>query len=210
MTNQKPNEAGMDRDDVIVETSETVLDGFIRVDRLQLRYRLFAGGWTGLLRRDAIVFGQVAAVLPYDAVRDELVLIEQFRIGPFAAQDKEPWITEIVAGMVEPGESAAEMARRETLEEAGCTIARLEKIMDFYSSPGASSQRVALFCAEIQAESAGGIHGLAEEGEDIRVFTKSTDEALAMVQSGIIRNAISIIGVQWLALNRDALRRRWA
>ena len=200
----------MNRNDVALETRKTLLDGFISIDRLHLRHRLFAGGWTGLLQREVKLGGKVAAVIPYDPVRDELVLIEQFRIGPFAADDPEPWLTEIVAGMIEPGENAAEMARRETQEETGCAIGRLEKIMDFYSTPGGSAQRIALFCAEVQAASAHGIHGLAVEGEDIRVLTKSTDEALAMVQSGTIRNAISLIGVQWLALNRDALRRRWA
>ncbi len=199
----------MKRSDVTLEARESLLDGFISIDRLHLRHRLFAGGWTETLQREVMRRGAVAAVLPYDPVSDRLVLIEQFRIGPFAAQDPEPWITEIVAGMVEPGESTADMAHRETLEETGCTVARLEKIMEFYSSPGGSTQRVALYCAEVDAASASGIHGLAEEGEDIRVFTKSTDEAIAMVQSGTIRNAISIIGVQWLALNRDALRRRW-
>ena len=200
----------MNRNDVVLETRETLLDGFISIDCLHLRHRLFAGGWTDLLQREVKLGGEVAAVIPYDPVRDELVLIEQFRIGPFTAGDPEPWLTEIVAGMLEPGENAAEMARRETLEETGCTIGRLEKIMDFYSTPGGSAQRIALFCAEVQTASASGIHGLAAEGEDIRVFTRSTDEALAMVQSGTIRNAISIIGVQWLALNRDVLRRRWA
>ena len=200
----------MNRNDVVLETRETLLDGFISIDCLHLRHRLFAGGWTDLLQREAKLGGEVAAVIPYDPVRDELVLIEQFRIGPFTAGDPEPWLTEIVAGMIEPGENAAELARRETLEETGCTIGRLEKIMDFYSTPGGSAQRIALFCAEVQTASASGIHGLAAEGEDIRVFTRSTDEALAMVQSGTIRNAISIIGVQWLALNRDVQRRRWA
>jgi ADP-ribose pyrophosphatase len=200
----------MNRNDVVLETRETLLDGFISIDCLHLRHRLFAGGWTDLLQREVKLGGEVAAVIPYDPVRDELVLIEQFRIGPFTAGDPEPWLTEIVAGMIEPGENAAELARRETLEETGCTIGRLEKIMDFYSTPGGSAQRIALFCAEVQTASASGIHGLAAEGEDIRVFTRSTDEALAMVQSGTIRNAISIIGVQWLALNRDVQRRRWA
>lgn len=199
----------MNQDDVTLEDREPLLDGFIRIDRLHLRHKLFAGGWSDVLQREVMLRGSVAAVLPYDPLRDQVVLIEQFRVGPFAAEDPEPWLTEIVAGMVEPGESAAAMARRETLEETGGTVARLEKIMEFYSSPGGSSQCVALFCAEVSAAAAGGIHGLAEEGEDIRVFTKSSDEALAMVQSGAIRNAITIIGLQWLALNRDALRRRW-
>lgn len=199
----------MNQGDVTLEDREPLLDGFIRIDRLHLRHKLFAGGWSDVLQREVMLRGSVAAVLPYDPLRDQVVLIEQFRVGPFAAEDPEPWLTEIVAGMVEPGESAAAMARRETLEETGGTVARLEKIMEFYSSPGGSSQCVALFCAEVSAAAAGGIHGLAEEGEDIRVFTKSSDEALAMVQSGAIRNAITIIGLQWLALNRDALRRRW-
>ncbi len=195
--------------DVKVEKTETVHQGFFRMIRLHLRHRLYAGGWSPSLSREVVLHGDVAAIIPYDPSRDSVVLIEQFRGGKFAAGDANPWCISVAAGMIEPGESAEDMARRETLEETGCKIQRLEKIMSFYSSPGGSSQHVQLFCGEISSEGVGGLHGLVEEGEDIRAFVKSTDEALAMIDTGEIDNAISIVGLQWLDKKREALRARW-
>jgi ADP-ribose pyrophosphatase len=199
----------MSQDDVILDSNETLHDGFFRMDHYHLRHRLFAGGWSPPLSREIMLRDPVAAVIPYDPVRDEIVLLEQFRGGMFAAGAARPWSIEIVAGIIEKGESAEAMARRETFEESGCEVGRLERIMTFYPSPGGCSEHVTVFCGEVSSEGAGGIHGVAHEGEDIRVFATSTDEAMALVQSGAIDNSIGVIGVQWLALNRGSLRERW-
>ena len=199
----------MDRDDVRLESCENLHRGFFRMDHFQLRHRLFAGDWSPVLSREIMLRDPVAAVIPYDPVRDRVVLIEQFRGGMFAAGDPRPWSIEIVAGIIEKGETVTEMARRETLEETGCRVGRLEKVMDFYPSPGGCSEFVTVFCGEVSSDGVGGIHGLTEEGEDIRVFTESVDDAIAHVASGAINNSIGIIGMQWLALNRSALQQRW-
>ncbi len=199
----------MDRNDVELVGEEPLHSGFFNMVRYQLRHRLFAGGWTAMLDREVVLHGKVAAVVPYDPVRDSVVLIEQFRNGKYAAGDSHPWSVSIAAGIIEKGESAEEMARRETLEEAGCTIGRLEKALTFYSSPGGSAQHVTLFCGEVSVEGAGGLHGVAAEGEDIRAFVVSLDDALAMIDADEFDNAISIVGLQWLARNREALRQRW-
>jgi len=199
----------MDRDNVMVESAQTLRDGFFRMDHLHLRHRLFAGGWSPVLSREIMLRPPVAAVIPYDPVADKAVLLEQFRGGMYLAGDAHPWSIEIVAGIIEAGESAEEMARRETLEETGCTVARLEKIIDFYPNPGGCSEFVSLFCGEVSSAGAGGIHGVPAEGEDIRVFTQSTDKIMDLVASSAIDNSIGIIGVQWLVANRSALRKRW-
>ncbi|NKB57001.1 MAG: NUDIX domain-containing protein [Alphaproteobacteria bacterium] len=199
----------MDRNDVELEKEVPLHDGFFRMVRLHLRHRLFAGGWSPTMTREVVRHGTVAAIIPYDPVRDTVILIEQFRAAIFAAGDPQPWSISIAAGMIEPGESAEEMARRETLEETGCTVGRLEKASEFYSSPGGSSQHVTLFCGEISTEGAGGLYGVADESEDIKAFVKTADEAIAMADSGAIDNAVSILGLQWLARNRDSLRARW-
>ncbi len=199
----------MNRDDVELEGSEILHQGFFRMDHFMLRHRLFAGGWSPALSREIMLRNPVAAVIPYDPILDRVVLIEQFRGGMFAAGDPHPWSIEVVAGIIEPDETAEDMARRETLEETGCTIARLEKVMDYYPSPGGCSECVAVFCGEVSTEGVGGIHGNAAEGEDIRVFSETTDDAMAQVMSGAINNSIGIIGIQWLALNRQSLRQRW-
>ena len=200
----------MDRNDVELERNETLHDGFFRMVRMHLRHRLFAGNWSPPLSREVVLHGHVAAVVPYDPVRDAVVLIEQFRNGKYAAGDPQPWSISIAAGMIEDGESAEDMARRETLEETGCTVTRLKKALTFYASPGGSSQHVTLFCGEVESKGVGGIHGVAAEGEDIRAFAVSADEALGMVDAGGIDNAVSIVGLHWLDRNREALRARWA
>ena len=198
----------MRRDDVEIIESETVWKGFFRMDRLRLRHRLFAGGWGRPITREVFERGHAAALLPYDPVRDEVVLIEQFRIGALTAGIG-PWLVEIVAGIIEDGETAEDVVRRETMEEAGCEVTDIVPVMDVFTTPGGSSERIAIFLGRVDSLGVGGIHGLADEGEDIRVFTESLDAALSRLANGDITNVIAVLALQWLAMNRDELRRRW-
>ncbi len=183
-------------------------DGYFAVDRYRLRHSLFAGGMGGEIVREVFERGHTAAVLPYDPVRDEVVLIEQFRIGAYAG-GRPPWLVEIIAGIIEDGETPADVARREAKEEAGCQIDRLEPVGDFIVSPGGSSEVISIFCGETTARGIGGVHGLADEGEDIRVLVVPAAAAFDMVRTGAIYGASPVIALQWLALNHADLRRRW-
>jgi len=188
---------------------EAAFEGHFRIDRYRLRYEQYAGGLGAEVVREVFERGQVAAVLPVDPVAGRVVLIEQFRAGAWA-RGLQPWLLECVAGIIEPGESAQEVCRREAREEAGCELGELVPVAaPFLSSPGACTETVSLYCARVDAAGLGGIHGLDEEGEDIRVFTCSIDEALALLDAGRIVNAKTIIALQWLALNRDRLMQRW-
>lgn len=198
----------MTNPDVEILEKTTVYDGYFRIDRYRLRHRLHAGGWTAPLEREVFERGHAVAVLPYDPVRDEIVLLEQFRIGAHAA-GRQPWLVEIVAGIIEDGETVEDVARRECLEEAGCAIEELEPLYDYLVSPGGTSESVSLFIGHVDAANAGGIYGLAEEDEDIRAFCVPTDEALNMLAQGGIGNAVALIALQWLALNKDNLRKKW-
>lgn len=198
----------MGRDDAEILDVETVWKGFFRVDRLRLRHRLFAGGWGQPIIREVFERGHAAALLPYDPMRDEVVLIEQFRTGALTA-GAYPWLVEIVAGIIEEGESAEDVVRRETVEEAGCEVTEVVPVMDVFTTPGGSSERIAIFIGRVDARGVGGIHGLADEGEDIRVFTESLDAALERMASGGINNLIAVAALQWLALNRGEVRRNW-
>lgn len=191
----------------IVE-QRTCYQGFFRLEQYRLRHRLYDGGMSPLLGRELFERGHAAAVLPYDPVLDRVVLLEQFRIGALTAPGG-PWLLEIVAGIIEPGESAAEVVRREMLEEAGCTLLALEPISEYLVSPGGTSERISLYCGWVDAAGAGGIHGLAAEGEDIRVSTVSFDEAWALLSAGRINSASPIIALQWLQLHRPRLRGLW-
>lgn len=195
------------KDDVVVEKREILFKGFYRVDKLHLRHRQFAGGMGPLITRELFVRPHAVAVLVYDAETDEVLLIEQFRVG--ALETVHPWQFEIVAGLVEPGEAPEDVARREAREEAGIELGALEKVMDFLPSPGGSDEVLTLYVGRADLGSAGGLHGLAEEGEDIRVNVMSLNQALATLQRGRINNAPCIIALQWLALNKPRLQARW-
>lgn len=153
--------------------------------------------------------GEVAAVLPFDPVRNEVVLIEQFRVGAWSAGWAQPWLVECVAGVVEAGETPEEMVKREAREEADCDITALEPIARYFSTPGACSERVHLFCGRVDATGLGGVHGLAEEGEDIRATIWPVADALAMLETGQICNSMTLIALQWLAGHHAALAEKW-
>ena len=201
----------MDRtDDVEIIARETAYQGYFRIDRYRLRHRHFDGRMGREHMREVFDRGHAAALLPYDPVLDQVVLIDQFRIGAYAA-GRQPWVTEIVAGIIEDGETAEQVARRELMEEAGLApIGALEPVAKFLVSPGCSTETVTVFCGRVDATGAGGIHGLAHEHEDIRVLAMSFAAAMARLEAGRIGNSPGIIALQWLALNREALREKWA
>jgi ADP-ribose pyrophosphatase len=182
--------------------------GFFEIVRYRLRHRLFAGGWSGEIQREVFERGHAVAVLPYDPSADAVVLIEQFRIGAVVAGFA-PWQTEIVAGIVEEGEAPEDVARRETEEEAGASVGALIPICRYLVSPGGASESVALYCGRVDSRNLGGIHGLPEENEDIRVDVRPFAQAMVELNAGRITNAVSIIALQWLALHREELRRSW-
>jgi ADP-ribose pyrophosphatase len=189
-------------------SKEIIYQGFFRVEKYRLKHTLFGGGWSAEITRELFRRGSCVAVLLYDPEADKVVLIEQFRTGAILNPDK-AWLVEIVAGAIEEGESAEEVAYRESLEEAGCEIQQLTIINEFYTTPGGSSEWITLFCGKVDSTQVGGIHGLDHEDEDIWVRTVDFDEVYRMLENGDIDSAIPIIAIQWLALNRQQLRQKW-
>lgn len=181
-----------------------VYRGFFKLTAYRLRHTLYAGGWSQPIERELFHRGRCVAVLPYDPATETVLLIEQFRIGAVAGAAT-PWLLEIVAGAVEPGESPEDVARREALEEAGCRLDSLLRIGEFYTTPGGCSERVTIFCGLVSQPLQPGLHGLAEEGEDIRALVVGLDEALMWVENGQIDSAVPALALQWLALNRARL-----
>jgi len=187
---------------------EIVYTGFFRMEKYRLRHTLFAGGWSGEINRELFVRGSAVAVLLYDPHTDKVVLIEQFRAGAIVQPDR-AWLVEIVAGGIEEGETAVEVAYRESMEEAGCEIQELIVINEFYTTPGGCSERITLFCGKIDSSQVGGIHGLDHEDEDILVRAVDFKDAYLMLENNEIESAIPIIALQWLALNKDKLKQQW-
>lgn len=186
----------------------TVYQGFFRLEQYTIRHTLFNGGWSEPLTRELFRRGNCVAVLLYDPHRDEVVLIEQFRVGA-VLQPHRAWLLEIVAGAIEEGETAEDVAYREALEEAGCQIEDLIEISQFYTTPGGSSEWITLFCGKVDASHVGGVHGLADEDEDILVSAVKFDTVFEMLEQGKIESGIPIIAIQWLYIHRQQLRQRW-
>ncbi len=185
---------------------QTLFEKYFKLDQYSLSHELFEGGNSPVITREIFERGVVVAVLPFDPNRRKVVLIEQFRAGAIADPEN-PWLVECVAGVIESGESEEDVALRECVEETGCPIRNLEVISRYYVSPGGTSEYCSLFCGQVDSEGVDGIHGLADEHEDIRVLVVDTEEAYAWVGDGRIRSSATIIALLWLQLNEERLVR---
>jgi ADP-ribose pyrophosphatase len=181
-------------------------DGFLKVERLKLKCRLFEGGWSREFTREVLLRGHGVGVLLYDPHLDKVLMVEQFRVGCMNDSVNGPWALELVAGLLEEGETPEDVARREVVEEAGLSVGRLLRICAYYNSPGGSNEQLSVYCAGFDANQAGGVFGVDDEAENIRSVILDRTEAVAAVASGRINNAMSIIALQWLELNLETVK----
>ena len=196
------------RDEVELLATETGYDGFFELKRFRLRHSLYAGGWSPEITRERVERKEAASVLLYDPERDSLVMIEQFRIGALES-GRGAWLLETVGGLMEPGQTPEAVARRECLEETGCEVLELRPICEFLVSPGTATEKIHLYCGRVDAQGAGGIFGLPQEGEDIRVEVLSYEAAVKELYGGRINSTSAIIATQWLVQHRDEVRAHW-
>ena len=193
------------KNDVDINDKKSLYKGFLSVTNYRLKHKLFAGGWSPLIDRQLMERGHAVVVIPYDPVRDELVLLEQFRVGALATSDT-PWLLEFVAGMVDPTDVSTEaVGIRELKEEAGLIAEELHFALSYLSSPGGTTERIYIYVAIVDSQSAATHGGLATEHEDIRVHVVPRQTAEELLEQGRIDNAASVIGLQWLQLNRERL-----
>ncbi|MGR3807442.1 ADP-ribose diphosphatase [Pasteurella testudinis] len=196
--------------DLAIQQQDLVYDGFFKLYKIQFRHKLFAGGYSGTVTRELLYKGAASAVIAYDPLRDEVVLVEQVRIGAYVAEsEKSPWLLELIAGMVEENEQPLDVAQREAQEEAGVDIQQILPALSVWDSPGGVFERIHLFAGKVDTTQAGGLHGLAEEHEDIKVHVVSREQAYQWVENGQIDNSIAVIGLQWLQLNHQRLKKLW-
>lgn len=185
---------------------EEVFSGFFKMVRLTLRHKLFSGGWSKPIARELFERGHCVGVLLYDPVNQLVGLAEQFRIGALE-QTGSPWLFEVVAGMVEAGESLEEVARREVQEEAGINDIQLVPICDYWVSPGGTSERMHLYCALTDLVDRAGVFGLDHESEDIQLHVLPENQAFEWLDQGVCDNAATTICLMWLRMNHDSLLR---
>lgn len=195
---------------VVVLSREVAFQGYFQIIRVRLRHEQFRGGMGPEISREIFERGQAVAVLPYDPERDEVVLVEQFRAGALDAPG-EPWLIEPVAGIIEDGETPAEVARREAREEAGLEILDLIPACEYFVSPGGATERCRVFVGRVSTVGAGGIFGLEGEGEDIRAHVMKLDDAIRAIDSDPrLRTASALVALQWLALHKERVLRAFA
>jgi ADP-ribose pyrophosphatase len=191
-------------DDVEILDQTTKYDGYVGVDHVRLRHRLFSGGLGAPIDRDLIRGNKAVGILPYDPIRDEVVFVRQFRIGVWGAGEP-PWLVESVAGIIDDGEDPETTARRETIEETGCAVSDLHFVCEYFSSPGIITEHVKLYCGITDTAGAGGNHGLVHEGEDIEAIVKPWDEAWEDVQTGKLFDAKLLLIMMWLSQKKESL-----
>lgn len=184
-------------DDYEILKNETLYKGIFSISRYTLRHRLFKDGWSNVFSLERFERKSAVAILPYDPTLDRVILIEQFRVGALADPET-PWLIEIPAGVIESNEKPNEVAHRECLEEAACTLLELQPIVKYFVSPGGSNEFLHLYYGRVDAKNIDGIHGLDDENEDIRVLNISSQEAFDLMDQGKIKNAPTIIGLLWL------------
>ncbi|MEH6582007.1 MAG: NUDIX domain-containing protein [Halioglobus sp.] len=195
--------------DVRILEDEAVFQGYFSLRRVTLQHRCFAGGWSEPLTREVFERGDAVGVLPYDPVSDSLVMVEQFRPGAIRGDDS-PWMLELIAGIIEEGESPEQLVHREAREEADCELSDLVPIATFYPSAGACTEQVRLFCGRVNRAGIGEVHGLKGEGEDLLVHAVPRQEALQLLADDRIPNGHTLIALQWLQIHGDALKERWS
>jgi nudix-type nucleoside diphosphatase (YffH/AdpP family) len=181
--------------------------GYFRSEARRLRYPNFGGGMSDEVRREVFVATDSALVLPYDPVRDRVLLVEQFRMGPYGRGDPRPWMLEPVAGRVDPGETPEDAARRECAEEAGLTDIRLERIGSYYCTPGYSTEYFHNYVGIADLpDDLPRFGGLELEAEDIRLHLLDFAAAMHLIETGEADNGPLILSLMWLARERDRLR----
>lgn len=190
-----------------IHRKKNVYDGHFSVTQCELSHSTFSGDRTPILRREIVGRNDAVALVPYDPETDKVVLIEQFRVG--AIREDQPWLIEIVAGLLEEGEHPEQVAVRESQEEIGCPAKNLLKIGEFYTSPGGSTEWVHLYAGRISIQDVQQTGGLEHEGEDIKVHIVAASDIPLMLATGEVRSAIAIIGLQWLVANRSSLKIDW-
>ncbi len=195
-----------DRSDVKILEKKIVYQGHFQLEQWKVKFRLFNGNWSTTQTREIFERGEAVGILLFDVNSNQLVLIEQFRVG-IVGKTSNPWLIEIAAGVIDKNESLEHVARRETQEETGLEISNLYPICQYWVSPGGSSERIYLFCGQVDAQLAKGIHGVMDEGEDIRVCVLNLKVAYNLLNQGKFNNSSTIIALQWLQHNEQKVRK---
>lgn len=188
-------------------------DGYVRVESFKLQFDLYNNGGLGpVVEREVCLRGEAVGILPYDPVLDQVLLIEQFRL-PGYCNNVGPWILELPAGIVEDGEKLPEVAEREMQEETGLAVRDLRLLHTYLPSPGILAETIYLYLGRVDlsgvAKEPDKIHGLAEEGENIRLKPTPVSELAGLLERDLVKNATAMLGLYWMLQHHHTLRKEW-
>ncbi len=192
--------------DVVVHAHKREYVNFFAMEEMDLQYRRFDGSLSPVINRGAAMGGSAAVLLPYDVTRDAVLLVEQFRAAIYIGGAANPWLWEPPAGLIDPGETPEDAARREAREEAGLEVAHLERVGGLYPSSGFISEYIHIFCGLTDFSAIEGGGGVPSEGEDIRSKVISFHELMEAVDSCTLEDMPLVTAALWLARHRDRLR----
>ncbi|OSP55572.1 NUDIX domain-containing protein [Pseudoruegeria sp. SK021] len=200
-------ESGLDHSDIHMVTVRRPYSEYFALEEYVFSHTRFDGGESPVVERAAMIAADAVTVLPYDPVRDRVLLVEQVRVAPIARGDRQPWVLEAVAGRIEPGDTPEQTAHKEAQEEAGVTLSQLFSVADYYPSTGCFSEFVYSYIGLTDLpDGAAGLGGVAAEGEDIRGHILPRTVFMDRVRAGQIRNAPLLISAYWLEANLSRVR----
>ena len=184
--------------DVEIQSREYAFKGFVQVEKVSLRHRLFnQTEYTSAIQRELIRRKEAAGVLIYNDQQQKFALIEQFRVG--AIDDEiSPWQLEIIAGVLDGDESPENCIRRESIEESGCELNQIKHLFSFYPSAGACDEIFHLYVAQAALPAEGGVFGMPDEGENIQLHIIDYSDLSLLLKSNRLKNAPVIMALQWL------------
>ena len=179
---------------------KNIHNGFFKMHEVTLKYQKYDGSWTNNIKRELFGGAQVSCVLPYDPIKKEIILVQQFRPGTIS-KNFDNYLNEIVAGMIDEGENPEDAAKRECLEETGCEIKKLIPIQGYFPAPGSSESFYYLYLGEIEAFEGSRIMGVENENEDIFVKSYKIEVVREKMKNGEFLNGVTLIALQWFFLN---------
>jgi len=201
----------MNRTLALSHAKRSVYKGFFSVEEHDLTYQKFNKEQSNVVTRSTLVSSDAVIVLPYDPVNDRILLIEQFRSGPYVKGDKHPWVLEPIAGLIDEGETPESAGIREAQEEAHLEIKRLELVARSYPSPGISTEFFHQYIGIVELlDSSNLIAGLQSENEDIRSHIFEYEQFFEMIESGKVKVGPLILLGLWLSKNRNRLRKTYS
>ena len=211
MSKNLPKSDERNRTHALSHAKRVVYKGFFSVEEHDLSYRKFNNQQSSILTRSALISSDAVIVLPYDPVNDRILLIEQFRAGPYVKGDENPWVLEPIAGLIDEGETPENAGIREAQEEALLEIKRLELVARSYPSPGISTEFFHQYIGIVELlDSSNLIAGLSSENEDIRSHIFEYEQFFEMIESGKVKVGPLILLGLWLSKNRNRLRKTYS